>query len=308
MEKRISPWKLAGAFFAVYFIWGTTYLASLFGLEGMGPFVLSALRYGSAAILLGIWVFARKLHWPARENFPRLVLSGALMLVGGSGLVVYGEQYVNSGYAAVVVASEPLWFVILDRKRWSFYFGNWKIIAGLLTGFGGIILFSFYSSGNAELRPGGILPGTLIILGSAVLWVVGTLIAAGITTRQGSNIARTTVQLISGAIVASLIAAFTGEWTTFAPALVSDRAWAGLAFLVIMGSIVAYVSFNWLVTVRPPALVSTHTYVNPVVAVLLGWTLAGELLSGRQVAALFIVLAGIAITQIQHNKKPAVSN
>ncbi|RYY58658.1 MAG: EamA family transporter [Chitinophagaceae bacterium] len=295
--SRPDSLKLAGAFFAIYFIWGTTYLAAMVGLEGMKPFVLSALRYVIAGLLMAGWLVYRKMKWPDRKSIRVLMISGCLMLVGGSGLVVYGEQYINSGYAAVIVATEPLWFVLFDRKRWSFYFTNRKIIAGLLTGFAGIALFACLSNASTELRPGGLLPGTLIVLVSATLWVGGTLYANKNIRSGTPQVAGTTVQLLSGGICAGLIGLLLGEWNGFHPAAIGSRAWGALAFLVVFGSIIAYASFNWLMTVRPPAVVSTHTFVNPVVAIIIGWAAAGESLSTGQVAALAVVLAGVILTQ-----------
>jgi drug/metabolite transporter (DMT)-like permease len=208
------------AFFAVYFIWGTTYLASIVGLESIKPFVLSALRYVAAAILLGGYMIVTKKFRVDRRSLVVLAISGSLMLAGGSGLVVYGEQYVNSGYAAVIVATEPLWFILLDKKRWKFY----------------------------------------------------------------------------------LLALLLGEWGHFNSEAVSMRAWSGLVFLVLFGSLIAYVAFNWLLTVRPPAIVSTHTYVNPVVAVAIGGAIGGEHLSGQQVLALCVVLIAVIVTQLSKQK------
>ena len=297
--------RLAAAFFAIYFIWGTTYLAALVGLEGMKPFVLSALRYLIAGTLMASWIFYRGIKWPRGKNVTVLLISGCLMLVGGSGLVVYGEQYINSGYAAVVVATEPLWFVLFDRKRWGFYFSSKQIIAGLLLGFAGVALFAVLSGSNVELRAGGLLPGTLIVLVSAMLWVGGTLYAARISGSGSPQVTSTCIQLLGGGLFAALIALLLGEWGEFHPEAISTRVWVALGFMVVFGSIIAYASFNWLVTVRPPAVVSTHTYVNPVVAIVVGWAFAGESLSAGQIAALSVVLAGVILTQTAKQKMTA---
>lgn len=290
------------AFFAIYFIWGTTYLASIIGLEGLKPFVLSSLRYLAAALLLGAYlVFSGKFRLQ-RGSLPVLFISGSLMLVGGSGLVVYGEQYVNSGYAAVIVATEPLWFVLLDKKRWKFYLGNRVVVLGLIIGFAGILLFAWLSPAEAALKPGGIIQGTCILLISAVLWVTGSLYANKKLPAGGSNVTHTAVQLFSGGLVSAVLALVFGEWNVFDPVAVTANVWYALLFLIIFGSLIAYVAYNWLLTVRPPAIVSTHTYVNPVVAIVTGAAFGGEKISGQQVVALCVVVIAVIVTQLGKDK------
>jgi drug/metabolite transporter (DMT)-like permease len=297
---RTSRALLVLAFFAIYVIWGTTYLANLFALEGLKPFVLSSLRYLLAGVLLTGWIVFRQLPWPEPGSVKVLAISGIVMLVGGSGLVVYAEQYISSGFAAVVIATEPLWFVLLDRKRWSLYFANRLIVAGLLLGFTGIALFVHFSpEGQASSSDtADKITGTLLVLLSAVLWVMGTLYASKRLKPGSSNLVNTAVQLLSAGAFSGLIALLTGEWQTFSVSQVSAKAWGGLLFLVVLGSLVAYVAYTWLIRVQPPAIVSTHTYVNPIVAILLGWLLASETILLSQGLALVLVLAGVALTQL----------
>ena len=139
------------AFLAIYFIWGTTYLANIFGLQGMKPFVLSTLRYGLAATLLLVWCLIRRLPLPSLRQLKVLVISGLLMLCGGAGFVVIGEQYISSGHTAVVIATEPLLFLLLDRKSWRANFSNKWMLTGLLLGFAGIALFSSFTTGNGVI-------------------------------------------------------------------------------------------------------------------------------------------------------------
>jgi len=295
-ENRLM---LGFAFFAIYFVWGTTYLANLFALESIGPFILSCLRYIIAGLLLAGWSVLKKLSWPDLSMIKVLAISGTIMLVGGSGLVVFAEQYISSGYAAVIIATEPLWFVILDKKRWKFYFSDTRVISGLLIGFAGVALFSYLSPvGNPAEENSHKLMGTIIVLISAVLWVSGTLYANKRIKSGSANFTNTSIQLLSAGLVSGLIAIGTGEWSTFSVNEVSAKAWGGLGFLVIMGSLVAYLAFNWLITVKSPAIVSTHTYVNPIVAIFIGWLLANERIAFNQIIALGIVLIGVILTQL----------
>lgn len=219
------------------------------------------------------------------------------MLVGGSGIVVFAEQYISSGYAAVIVATEPLWFVVLDKKRWKLYFSNLNICLGLILGFTGVALFSWFSPNTATADNTDKLLGTLLTLLSALFWVMGTLYAGKVSKSSNSTVVNTTVQIFAAGVLCVLLALVFGEWAVFEPAAVTPKAWGGLFFMVLMGSIVAYMAFNWLVTVQPPAVVSTHTYVNPVVAIIAGWLLANEEINLYQAISLVVVLAGVILTQ-----------
>ena len=301
----VNKMNLVLAFLAVYIIWGTTYLAAMMALGGLPPFLISAIRYLVAGILLTAWVTIRGSAWPGRMEWMRLGISGIVMLVGGSGLVVFAEQYISSGYAAVIVATEPLWFILLDRPRWKQYFRNRLVVLGLLIGFIGIALFSWFAAPSAENGTGQVITGTLILLLSAVLWVAGTLYGSWrghAQTNTGTNISRTSIQLLAAGVFALLLSGVLGEWREADLLKVSARAWFGVAYLVIMGSLVAYVAFTWLVTVQPPAVVGTHTYVNPVVAVFAGWWFAGETVNKPQLVSLLVVLAGVLITQVANNR------
>ncbi|RZM30576.1 MAG: EamA family transporter [Pedobacter sp.] len=294
------------AFFAVYFIWGTTYLANTFALKGFPPFLLAAFRYLAAATLLAAYATARGLTWPSMRESGPLSISGILMLVGGSGIVVFAQQYINSGYAAAIVATEPLWFIIFDRSRWKLYLSNKWVLAGLAIGFGGIGWFSLLSSssqGNATTNNHWL--GTALLLLSSMLWVMGTLYGNRVKKPSASNLTRSAVQLLAASIVSLALALFRGELANWNISSVTAQGWGGLGYLVVMGSLVAFLAFNWLVKVQPPAVVSTHTFVNPMVALLMGWLIASEQVQYRQLIAFVVVLLGVLIIQL---KKPAESS
>jgi drug/metabolite transporter (DMT)-like permease len=288
------------AYLAIYIIWGTTYLAALWGLEGMKPFVLSTLRYLIAGVLLLGWAWINKYKWPGPSVTKVALISGCIMLVGGTGLVVVAETYIGSGHAAVVIATEPLWFILLDRKRWREYFSNRFVVAGIILGFVGIAFFS-YLAPEKEVEAGNEnLFGTLITLLGSVTWVIGTLYTdRNPEIKNHPHTLITGIQLMGAGVVSALIAVFFGEWNTFAVDTITPQAWGSLAFLIVMGSIVAYAAFMWLIQVQPPALVSTHTYVNPVVAVLVGWLLANERITSMQALSLVLVLAGVIMTRVK---------
>lgn len=289
------------AFFAIYIIWGTTYVAVLFGLEGFPPFLLSAIRFSVAGMVLLGWCLMRGEQLPSLRDCKVPVAGGIIMLVGGSALIAWAEQYVTSGQAAIVVATEPFLFLLLDKKGWAFYFSGKRIMAGLLTGFIGILLFFLFAPHptGAAINPTWKAVGYVVLFTSAVLWVGGSLYSKRNMPQQISNTTATALQLIAAGLFCTLLSGVTGEWNAFSFAGVSAKAWGGLLYLMVMGSLVAYLAFTWLLSIRPPAIVSTHTYVNPVVAVLMGWAIAHERITAMQVAALLLILTGVMLV----NKK-----
>jgi len=292
------------AFLAVYIIWGTTYLAIRYGLLGMKPFVLTTLRYGLAAIILFSWCGVRKLKLPNKRNAKVLIISGLLMLVGGTGLVVMGEQYINSGAAATIIATEPLMFLLLDKKNYRSY--SPAIFIGMVLGFTGIYIFThFASQGSDALSIGAanIVKGTALLLVSALFWVLGTLYLSNLKDNDAAPLAGAAWQQTAGAAGCLIIGLVRGDWASFHPSQVPAAAWAGLAWLLFMGTLVGFLAFMFLVRVQPPAIVSTHTYINPIVAVIVGWLFAGESIGGPQLLALGMVLLGVLLVQTPKMKR-----
>lgn len=295
-NSKPAPWLVIFAFFNIYVIWGSTYLAVAYGLKGFPPFILVGLRYLVAGVLMLAWCKVRGEKLPEWRYLWRHALSGTLMLVGGTGMIAWAEQYISSGQAAILVATEPLMFLVIDRKRWSEYFSNKYIISGLVIGFTGIFLFlklGVHTGGDSPMAT----IASIVVLVSALLWVFGSLITKG-AKGDSSSVMNASVQLLAGGVASGIIVLAKGEHHDFSFAKVTGEAWAGLIFLIIMGSLVAYLSFIWLITIKPPAIVSTHTYVNPVVAVFLGWLLIGEDVNRAQLVSLFVILAGILLVNI----------
>jgi drug/metabolite transporter (DMT)-like permease len=293
---------VALAFIAIYFVWGTTYLANTIALRGFPPFLLAVFRYAAAGLLLAAYAVFTGIKWPTLHEIRTLSISGVLMLVGGSGIVVFAQQYIGSGYAAAIVATEPLWFILFDRKRWQLYFSNPWILTGLALGFAGIVWFSFLStSSNDPVNGNEHWIGTGLLLLASVLWVVGTLYGNKSFNSGTSNITGSSIQLFAAAIVSLLIAILWGESSRLKLNAIPTEGWIGLAYLVIMGSLVAFLAFNWLIKVQPPAIVSTHTFINPIVAIFMGWAILNEQVQFLQIVAFLIVMIGVVIIQL---KKP----
>ncbi|MEO6177136.1 MAG: EamA family transporter [Flavobacterium circumlabens] len=285
------------AFAGIYIIWGTTFLAIAYGLRGFPPFILSGLRFLVAGLIILGWLWIKGEKPNSLINWYKNFIPGVFNLAAGVGLVAWGEQYLTSTEAAIIMATEPFWFILLDRKNWKKYFSSPLVVTGLLIGISGLILFVKDSllngtyEGNHALRA--IAIGVLCM--SAIFWVIGSLFSKNRASSHSifMNVGQ---QLFAGGVVSLIIASIKGEWTSFQFDAVAIEAWSSLLYLIFFGSIIAYLSFIWLLTVRPPAVVSTHTYVNPVVAVLFGWLIAGQTISAAQSWGLIIILFGVLLT------------
>ncbi len=210
-------------------------------------------------------------------------------MTGGQGFLFWAEQYIPSGYAAIIVSTLPLWYVILDRRNWNVYFKNKLILTGLVSGFAGILLlFEKYirpSNGTTMLQ----LFGMLAVFAGCICWAVGTLLYKNRVDQKAifSNIGW---QLIGGMLSSLIIAFSTGELKNFAFSDVSLRSWLATLYLALVGSVIAFVAFNWLLSIKPAAIVGTYAYVNPVIALILGWLIADEIISPSQVAGMIVIL------------------
>jgi drug/metabolite transporter (DMT)-like permease len=305
-NKAVSPLLIAFAFFNIYIIWGSTYLAVAYGLKNFPPFILVSLRYLTAGLIMLAWCKLKGEKLPETKFMLRQALSGTLMLVGGTGMIAWAEQYISSGQAAILVATEPLMFLLVDRKRWSEYFSNKYILGGLVIGFTGIFLF--LKLGVAVVNPSPMATiASIVVLFSAMLWVFGSLITKD-SKGKSSTVMNASIQLLAAGISSAIIAFCKSEQVGFSFGGVTLQAWAGLIFLIVMGSLVAYLSFIWLISIKPPAIISTHTYVNPVVAVFLGWLLIHESVNLAQLLSLIVILVGILLVNVPgyNNRKKVV--
>lgn len=299
MSTSKNKWLVPLAFTNIYVIWGITFLAISFGLKGFPPFILSGLRFLVAGILMIGYLLSKGEKANSLINWKKNAITGVLILTGGTGLVAWGEQYVTASEAAISIATGPFWFIAIDRKNWKYYFSDKFIPIGLAIGFVGLI---FFLRGSAHATHSSIDPHlrmtAFVVLGfSSIAWVLGSLYSKKNPASQSTfmNIAQ---QLIVAGVAAFLISLFRGEWTDFSVSTVPVSAWAGVLFLIFFGSIVAYLSYIWLLSVKPAALVSTHTYINPIVTVIAGWIVANQSINGGQLYGLAIILLGVLLTNV----------
>jgi len=296
---RSSKWTIVLAFAAVYIIWGSTYLAIRLGIRDIPPFLLSSIRFLVAGIALFAWCLWKKGPMPSRKDIGKNAICGALMLFGGTVSVTWAEQYIPSSVAAIIVTSLPFWFVLLDKKQWSYYFSNKLIIAGLLIGFLGVVLLMSFGPANTadNISSNKKLAGSLVIVAGGIAWTIGSLYSK-YRPSQSSLLMNGSVQLLATGIFTGIISVASGEPQKMDWSQVQFSSWMALLYLATMGSIVAYLSYLYLLKMRPAAQVSTYVYVNPVVALLLGALIASEPIGWWQVIALVIILCGVLLVNM----------
>ncbi|HEX6132678.1 MAG TPA: drug/metabolite exporter YedA [Longimicrobiales bacterium] len=300
MPTTPSRTKILAAFAAVYLIWGSTYLAIRYAIETLPPFLMAGTRFLAAGALLYAWSSVRAPRRPTRGEWSAALVIGALLLLGGNGAVVWAEQTVPSGVAALLVAITPCWMVLLDWVWHGSARPGARTILGLLLGFGGIVLLI----GPSAIAGAGHVPvaGAAVLMLGSLSWATGSIYSKRAQSPPG-GLLFTGMQMLCGGALLVVAGTVTGELTRLDPAAVSLRSLLALGYLLVFGSIIGYTAYVWLLRVSTPARVSTYAYVNPVVAVLLGWAIAGEALTPRMGVAAIVIIAGVALITIEEQSR-----
>jgi drug/metabolite transporter (DMT)-like permease len=295
---QTSTVKIIVAFAAVYIIWGTTYLGIRIAIETIPPFLMAGLRFVLAGGVMLAVLLARGAKLPRRVHWHSVLIIGVLMVVGGNGLVTFAEQRVASGLAALIVATEPVWIALLE---WLIYKGQRptvQVAIGLVVGLTGMALL--VDPGQNAGVAGHDLLGIGIVLAATLLWSIG-----GLYSRRAPLPADTLVgiggEMLVGGVLLILLGVATGESAHLDWRAISLSSALAFLYLTVFGSIVAYTAFIWLMKTVDPAKVATSAYVNPVVAVFLGWLVAGEVVTLQMSAAAGVILVGVVFI----NSKPA---
>jgi drug/metabolite transporter (DMT)-like permease len=300
----VSRSRIIAAFAAIYLIWGSTYLGIRFAIETIPPFLMGGVRFMIAGAVLYLWARSRAGEKTLPIHWRSTAIVGACLILGGNGAVVWAEQFVPSGMAALLAAILPFWIVVVEwagptRRRPSL-----GIAIGLVVGIAGIIVLV----GPGAIHPsaaagGGILKGALALMMGSLLWAVGSIYSRHAPLPKSALLATAMEMLCGGALLVGL-AIITGEHKQFDLANVSARSLAGFAYLTSIGSLVGFTAYIWLLTVQPASRISTHAYVNPVVAVFLGWAIAGEQLNIRTVIAAAIIVGAVALITTARSSSP----
>jgi drug/metabolite transporter (DMT)-like permease len=288
--------RLLLAFAAVYIIWGSTYLAIRFAIETLPPFTMAAIRFLIAGGVLYAWGRLRGDPAPTRREWRGAAVIGGLLLLGGNGGVVWAEQYVASGLAALFVGAEPLWAVLLDWARPGGTRPSGAVIFGLLIGFAGVALLVAPADAGAQ---GTHLLGALALIVATISWAVGSIYSRHAPV-PASPLMSTGSKMLAGGALLLVAAGVTGEPLRFDAGAVSARSVLALLYLIVFGAIAGFTAYIYLLKHTTLAKASTYAYVNPVVALFLGWMLAGEPLTARTLVATAVILGGVATINLGH--------
>lgn len=278
------------AFFAIYFIWGSTYLAIKYAVETIPPFFMMGTRSVVAGTILFFWSRLRGDENVRKEHWPSLLIVGTLFFLVGHGALAWAQQKVPSGLAALLVASEPLWIALIEFSAIrNFRIGTGGVI-GLILGFIGILVLivpgTTLGSGQADNI------GTAAILLATISWSSGA-VYLRVARLPKSSLLAAGMELIIGGLLLYFAAFASGEGAHFASHSVSLRSLVALAYLILFGSVVAFTAYVWLLSQTSATRVSTHTYVNPMIAVILGWAIAQEALTANTVIAAVIIMVSV---------------
>jgi drug/metabolite transporter (DMT)-like permease len=288
------------AFAIVYLVWGSTYFFIRLSVAHIPPMLVGSLRFVLAGVLMLLWCLVQKEKIFVWRVMRPAIVSGLLLLFFGNGALIWSEQYVTSSLAAILLAGGPIWFVVLDRGKWRENFRNQATIIGLLVGLVGVVLLFgerlLHSEGTVAGHNWQVIALVVLLLGS-ISWAAGSLYSKYKTAGNSNSVNAGWQMLAAGAafIPASLI---SGEWSHFHWQEVPMSGWLAVFYLVTMGSLAGYSAFVWLLQVRSATQVSTHAYVNPVVAVLLGVLFADEKMSPLQLFGLFIILISVMLINL----------
>ncbi|MFL5330836.1 MAG: EamA family transporter [Gemmataceae bacterium] len=300
-SSRSPTWLVIFAFTAIYIIWGSTYLAIRWAIEGLPPFFMAGSRFMIAGLLLGSWLVARGQRLPTPRQWRSAFCIGLLMLVIANGGVSWAEQYVPSGLVALFSALAPMWMVGFDMiipnhdgvrgKRPSA-----RLIAGLVLGSAGMVLLVSGQSGDFTGLGEGPMPklAASVLLCATLAWTSGSLLTRRLD-RPKSTFMATSAQMVTGGAVLLVFAALRGELGEISPAKLTWISLLSHLYLIVFGSIVALTAYTWLLENVSPSRVATYGYVNPVVAIILGWALGGETLNGSAALATILIVLSVAM-------------
>jgi drug/metabolite transporter (DMT)-like permease len=303
-SEHRPTWKTLLAFAIIYFVWGSTFLAIRTGVREVPPLVLAAMRFSVAGVVLFGWVLARGERAPTAREWRSASLLGLVIFVFDYGLLFWAEQRVPSGIAAVMLATIPVFMalceiIFLRTQRLTI-----RLAAALLIGLGGVgVLMSHtLNLGGAPIDK----LGAMALIVASISWSIASVLARKLPLPD-SKVMSSGAQMLSGGILLAIAAGAFGEFRDFHPLAVSRGAWLALLYLIAAGSIIGFTAYVWLLHHESPTKVGTYAYVNPIVAVLVGYFLGGEALTARTILGSFLVLISVIVITTTPAKKPVES-
>jgi drug/metabolite transporter (DMT)-like permease len=303
MAHAVSRGRLLAAFAAIYVLWGSTYLAVAVSVQSIPPFLLMAARSLAAGAILFAMRQLPHREIPSARAWAIAAIAGILLFLGCHGTLAYAQTHVPSGVAAVILATIPFWIVLIELSIPIKGRPRVATLIGLLPGIAGVLLIAWRGGTVDTIAPTMIL----LLLGSSLAWAVGSLISqrAAATT---DALTLSAMELLCGGAMLFVASWAVGELAAFSPARVSPSAWAGLAYLTVAGSVVAFSAYVWLLDHIEASLVATYTFVNPIIAILLGWVVLGEELTLRMLLGFALVIGSVvAVWQIDRRRDALTS-
>ncbi len=302
LRPNVSRAKLMTAFAAVYVLWGSTFLAIRFAVATLPPFLMAGTRHLVAGAVLYPLARLRSGERPTKANWSAAAVMGALLLFGGNGGVCWAEQIVPSGVAALLVASVSLWMVMIDWLRPGGVRPTGRVIAGLILGFSGLAFLVGPSrlAGSGRVDP----IGATVLLLASLSWATGSVFSRRLHLPRAPLLG-TAMQSLAGGALLIFVGLLSGQGARLDWSGVSLRSVLALGYLIVFGSMLGFSAYTWLLGAAPPSRVSTYAYINPVVAVILGWAFAGERITPRMLAATAVIIAGVVLVITARPRAPA---
>lgn len=292
ISPRPPAWKMLLAFSIIYFVWGSTFLAIRIGVQEVPPFLLAAMRFLLAGLFLFVWMWARRTPLPTARQWASATLLAVLIFVIDYGLLFWAEQRVASGIAAVMLATIPLFMSLSEILFLGTQRLTMRLALALLVGIGGVLVLVSHNANFGE-KPIE-TTGAIALLVSAISWSIASALTRKLPLPEAKGMS-SAAQMLSGGVLLTLTAGLLGEFHGFHPLAVSRGAWIALAYLVVFGSILAFTAYVWLIHHESPTRVGTYAYVNPVVAVALGYFFAGESVGFRTLLGTLLVLVSVIV-------------
>jgi drug/metabolite transporter (DMT)-like permease len=297
--RKESPARIIIAFATIYLVWGSTYFFIQKAIEHIPSMMMGALRFLAAGIILMIWCLIRGEHIGTWHQIKPAIISGLMLLLLGTGAVILAEKTLPSSLVAVLVSSSPVWFIILDKSKWKENFSTRSTVIGLISGFIGVILLfsekaieAISSNGNKNE-----IIGFIILTIGTISWAGGSLYSKHHSSKSSSSIS-SAWQMLAAGVAFELFSVLGGEWKGFEWQSVTMGSWLSVLYLIFFGSLAGYSAYVWLLKVRPAIQVSTHAYINPVIAILLGVFFANEHMSLLQLSGFVVILGSVLLINL----------
>jgi drug/metabolite transporter (DMT)-like permease len=300
---RPARWKVLLAFSMIYFVWGSTYLAIRVGVQEMPPFLMAGLRFTAAGFVMYLWMRFSGTPSPTWRQWKGVTLLGSLMFLLDYACLFWAEQRIPSGITAVILAMIPVCITLLEIIFLRTQALGVQLVSGLVAGILGVGVLAnpWASLGEAPLDHRGVIA----LLVACVGWSVGTIVTKRLILPASKPMSAAT-QMLTGGVQLLILAAVSGEFAQFHANSISGKAWFALIYLIVAGSIIAFTAYVWLLDFESPTRVGTYAYVNPVMAVILGGLIGGEVIGPRTILGTVLILIGVAaITTAKAKKAPS---